>query len=133
LYRRSRLVARLNALGVAPLADPCDVILDGDCDQEVVAAVRRLNSLDREIVMLYDWEDPVPQRHCRDDGHDQGCNRPEVNRAYRRLARMLQITETPPADVHPRRYRRQLSDESIRLWERRTGEYGAYVKAAESK
>jgi len=57
LHRRSRLEEKLNRLGVTPPADPAVLVVQSSRDREVVAVVNRLNPKDREIVMLYAWED----------------------------------------------------------------------------
>ena len=55
-YRRGRLHTKLTNLGMAPAADPMLVVVQRSDDKVVTDAVRRLKSLDREIVMLDVWE-----------------------------------------------------------------------------
>jgi len=92
LRRRSRLLVALGALGVTPPEDPSAFIVQSARDQEVVAAVRRLKPKDREIVMLYAWED-LPRGTIAEI---MGMTRPaidqRIHRAYQRLARILEPT-----------------------------------------
>ena len=75
--RKSRLDEKLRNLGVAPPVDPAFLVVQSSDDADVAAAVRNLSSKDREIVMLYAWEDLPQGRHRRDHGYDQVRGRPE--------------------------------------------------------
>lgn len=89
LFRRSRLDARLRALGVRPPAAPL-VSVQTAKDEEVVAAVRRLRPKDREIVMLYAWEDLPRDTIAEIMGMTRAAVDQRIHRSHRRLARMLQ-------------------------------------------
>lgn len=98
LRRRSRLAARLAALGVAPPADPAVLSLRSVEDTQVLAAVRALPPVDREIVMLWAWED-VPRSAIGEIlGMSTAAVDQRLHRAYRRLAGALRTTMTEPVD-----------------------------------
>ena len=97
--RRSRLDARLLGLGLAPPADPSVVSLQSVQDREVVAAVRALPPKDREIVMLYAWEDLPRSTIAQLMGMTTGAVDQRIHRAYGRLARSLRgvaVADDPP-------------------------------------
>ena len=95
LHRRSRLDAKLRNLGVAPPADPSDLVIQSARSREVVAAVRRLKPKDREIVMLYAWEDLPRDAIAGMMGMTRAGIDQRIHRAYKRLARLLEpIPET---------------------------------------
>lgn len=99
LRRRAKLDARLAALGVAPPADPSVVSLQAVGDREVVAAVRQLPPKDREIVMLWAWEDLPRSTIAEIMGMSTAAVDQRIHRAYRRLAstlRPLGIDEADP-------------------------------------
>jgi len=92
LHRRSRLDAKLRNLGAAPPADPSTLILQSSRGQEVVAAVRKLKSKDREIVMLYAWEDLPRDVIAEMMGMTKAAIDQRIHRSYQRLARILEPT-----------------------------------------
>lgn len=98
LRRRGRLDARLTALGVTTAPDPSLLVVQREGDQEVVAAVRRLNPKDREIVMLYAWEDLSRDVIADMMGMTRSAIDQRIHRANQRLARILEPHgySTPP-------------------------------------
>ncbi|HEU4319583.1 MAG TPA: sigma-70 family RNA polymerase sigma factor [Acidimicrobiia bacterium] len=98
LRRRSRLDARLTALGVSTAPDPELLVAQSNRDQEIVAAVRRLKPKDREIVMLYAWEDLPRDTIAEMMGMTRSAIDQRIHRANKRLARILQPDSypTPP-------------------------------------
>ena len=100
--RRSRLDAKLGALGVAPPADPAVVSLQSLADKHVVAAVRALPPVDREIVMLWAWEDLPRSTIGEIVGMSTAAVDQRLHRAYRRLASALRETVTDPVDHRDR-------------------------------
>ena len=92
LHRRGRLDAKLANLGVAPPADPAVLIVQSSRDQEVVAAVRKLQPKDREIVMLYAWEDLPRGAIAEMMGMTRAAIDQRIHRSYQRLARILEPT-----------------------------------------
>ena len=97
-HRRSRLRARLAALGVPTPADPAAVLVQSVQDQHVVAAVRRLKPTDREIVMLYAWENLSREVIAELMGMSKAAIDQRIHRSYRRLARILKPAEAPTVD-----------------------------------
>jgi RNA polymerase sigma factor (sigma-70 family) len=102
LRRRTRLDAKLGALGVSVAPDPAVVFLQSAHDAEVVAAVRRLKPKDREIVMLYAWEDLSRETIAELVGMTRAAVDQRMHRANQRLARILRpdlgnsSVSTPP-------------------------------------
>ena len=98
LRRRGRLDARLTALGVSVAPDPSVLVVQSSHDQEVVAAVRKLKPKDREIVMLYAWEDLPRETIAEMMGMTRSALDQRIHRANQRLARILapKIHSTPP-------------------------------------
>ena len=92
LHRRSRLDARLANLAVAPPADPSALVVQSSRHQEVVAAVRKLKPRDREIVMLFAWEDLTRDVIAEMMGVTRATIDQRIHRSYQRLARMLEPT-----------------------------------------
>jgi RNA polymerase sigma-70 factor (ECF subfamily) len=90
LRRRSRLDAKLGALGVSVAPDPAILVLQSARDQEVVAAVRKLKPKDREIVMLYAWEDLPRETIAEVVGMTRAAVNQRLHRANKRLALILE-------------------------------------------
>jgi RNA polymerase sigma-70 factor (ECF subfamily) len=88
--RRHRLAVKLAGLGVTPPGDPISVVVQNSVDAQVVAAVRRLKPLDREIVMLAAWEDLPRETIAEMLGLTKSAVDQRIHRSYRRLARMLE-------------------------------------------
>jgi RNA polymerase sigma-70 factor (ECF subfamily) len=84
-HRRSRLQDRLRVLGATPPGDPAVE----DERNEVIAAVRRLKAKDREIVMLYAWEDLSRDTIAEMMGMTRAAVDQRIYRAYQRLAQTL--------------------------------------------
>lgn len=91
LQRRSRLEAKLRKLGVADAADAGVVVLQGARDRQVVAAIRRLKPVDREIVMLSAWEELPRSVIAEMMGMTKAAVDQRIHRSYERLARMLGV------------------------------------------
>jgi len=99
--RRSRLSAKLQGLGVAPPTDPIAVVVRNSEQVEVEQAVRRLNPKDREIVMLYAWEELSRKQIALTMGMTEAAVDQRIHRSYKRLARVLKpkvaaMQITPP-------------------------------------
>ena len=92
MRRQSRLDAKLRNLGVAPPVDPAALVVQSARDQEVVAAVRKLKPKDREIVMLYAWEDVPRDIIAEMLGMTRAAIDQRIHRSYQRLARILDPT-----------------------------------------
>jgi RNA polymerase sigma-70 factor (ECF subfamily) len=90
LRRRGRLDARLAALGLPVAPDPSLLVVQNARAQEIVAAVRRLKPKDREIVMLYAWEDLSRETIARMMGMTRSALDQRIHRANQRLARILE-------------------------------------------
>jgi RNA polymerase sigma-70 factor (ECF subfamily) len=88
--RRSRLDEKLRNLGVAPPADPAFLVVQSSDDAEVAAAVRKLRRKDREIVMLYAWEDLPREDIAQIMGMSKTAIDQRIHRSYQRLARVLE-------------------------------------------
>ena len=88
--RRSRLDEKLRNLGVAPPADPAFLVVQGSDDAAVAAAVRGLSHKDREIVMLYAWEDLARDDIAQIMGMTRAAVDQRIHRSYQRLARVLE-------------------------------------------
>ena len=102
LHRRSRLGTVLGSLGVTSPPEPADVVLQNSKNQDVVAAVRRLSPKDREIVMLYTWEELSRETIAEMMGTTKAAIDQRIHRSYRRLARMMAPTmESNPIQPPP--------------------------------
>jgi RNA polymerase sigma factor (sigma-70 family) len=102
LHRRSRLDAKLGNLGVAPPAEPSTLILQSSRDEKVVAAVHKLKPKDREIVVLYAWEDLPRDAIAEMMGMTRAAIDQRIHRSYQRLARTLEpILETRAINSPP--------------------------------
>jgi RNA polymerase sigma-70 factor (ECF subfamily) len=88
--RRSRLDEKLRNLGVAPPVDPAYLVVQSSDDAAVAAAVRNLSRQDREIVMLYTWEDLPREDIAEIMGMTRSAVDQRIHRSYRRLARVLE-------------------------------------------
>lgn len=90
VHRRYRLDRKLKGLGVVSVPDASVQVVRDSQDAEVAAAVRKLKSRDREIVMLYAWED-LPRDTIADMmGMTKTAVDQRIHRAYKRLARILE-------------------------------------------
>ena len=87
--RRARLLVKLSGLGVTPVEDPVTVIGRNDEQRRVEQAVRRLRPKDREIVMLYAWEELPRKQIAQMMGMTKGAIDQRIHRSYKRLARIL--------------------------------------------
>jgi RNA polymerase sigma factor (sigma-70 family) len=101
LHRRARLHEKLGRLGVVPPAEPSVVLLQQASDRQVVAAVRRLKPVDREIVMLYAWEDLPRDAIAEIMQMSRAAVDQRIHRAYERLARILEPALEPHATNPP--------------------------------
>lgn len=100
LRRRGRLDARLAALGVAVVPDPSLLVVQNADTQEILAAVRRLKPKDREIVMLYAWEDLSRETIAQMMDMTRSALDQRIHRANKRLAQILrarpELIPSPP-------------------------------------
>lgn len=95
-WRRQRLGARLLGLADDPAPDdPATVVVQNEADQEIRQAVHRLRPKDREIVMLYAWEDVPREVIAQMMGMSRSAVDQRIHRAYRRLARALEPSHAP--------------------------------------
>ena len=88
-------------MGVAPPADPAALVLQTSLHQEVVTAVRSLKPKDREIVMLYAWEDLSRESIAEMMGMTRAAIDQRIHRSYQHLARLLQSERATPAITSP--------------------------------
>lgn len=95
LRRRSRLEEKLRSLGVAPAPQPSVLIVQSPQDQKVMAALSRLKPKDREIVMLYTWEELPRNAIAEMMGMTRDAIDQRIHRSYLRLARILEISSNP--------------------------------------
>jgi RNA polymerase sigma-70 factor (ECF subfamily) len=93
--RRSRLDEKLRNLGIAPPVDPAFLVVQSSDDAEVASAVRKLDRRDREIVMLYAWEDLPREDIAELLGMTKAAVDQRIHRAYQRLARALEPLINP--------------------------------------
>jgi RNA polymerase sigma-70 factor, ECF subfamily len=94
LLRRRRLDWKLESLGVAPIPDPAAIVVRQSQDAEVASAVRRLGPKDREIVMLYAWEDLPRETIAEMMGLTRAAVDQRIHRSYKRLATALRHSMT---------------------------------------
>jgi RNA polymerase sigma-70 factor (ECF subfamily) len=88
LHRRNRLDLKL-ALEITAVPDPAVIVARKAQDAEVLAAVRRLAPRDREIVMLYTWEELPRETIAEMMGMTKTAVDQRIHRSYKRLARSL--------------------------------------------
>jgi RNA polymerase sigma factor (sigma-70 family) len=94
--RRQRLGARLLSLADDPAPDdPATVVVRSEADEEIRRAVHRLRPRDREIVMLYAWEDVPREVIAQMMRMSRSAVDQRIHRAYRRLARVLEPAHAP--------------------------------------
>lgn len=98
LRRRVRLNSKLLGLGEAREEDPSTVLVRKERDLQVQAAVRRLPPKDREIVMLYAWEDLPRETIARMMGMSKMAVDQRIHRAYQRLAIVLEPSRAAPTN-----------------------------------
>lgn len=101
LRRRLRLDARLAGLGPVPEEDPSALVVRREQDLQLQAAVGRLGPRDREIVMLYAWEDLPRETIAHLLGMSKAAVDQRIHRAYRRLARVLESNGSAPRTSPP--------------------------------
>src|SRR5262245_40822044 len=88
LHRRDRLAGKLRELGVEAPESPEAVLMQGARDREVVAAIRRLKTIDREILMLHTWEGLSRPVVAEMMGMTKVAVDKRIQRSYERLADM---------------------------------------------
>ncbi len=87
--RRERLGSRVASLGFTSEPDTATIVIRRFEDVQVIEAVRRLSPRDREIVMLYTWED-LPRETIADMmGMTKAAVDQRIHRSYKRLASAL--------------------------------------------
>ena len=101
LRRRTRLDSKLANLGIAVVPDPAVIVAHRAQDAQVVEAVRRLSPKDREIVMLYTWEDLSRETIAEMMGMTKTAVDQRIHRSYKRLARSLAHAMTSNAVQSP--------------------------------
>ncbi len=88
--RKSRLDEKLRNLGVAPPVDPALLVVQSSDHAAVATALRGLSRKDREIVMLYAWEDLPRDDIAEIMGMSRSAVDQRIHRSYQRLARTLE-------------------------------------------
>jgi RNA polymerase sigma-70 factor (ECF subfamily) len=85
---------------VSVVPDPSLLVVQSARAQEILAAVRRLKPKDREIVMLYAWEDLSRETIARMMGMTRSALDQRIHRANKRLAQILEpgpeLIPSPP-------------------------------------
>ena len=99
--RSKRLETKLASLGVTSVPDPAVIVAQKAENAEVVGAVRRLSPKDREIVMLYTWEDLPRETIAEMMGMTKTAVDQRIHRSYQRLARTLAHAVTTNAIQSP--------------------------------
>ncbi len=102
-HRRSRLEAKLHSLGVANAPDPATFVVQTARNREVVTALRKLKPKDREIVMLYLWEELPHAVIAQMMGMTKTAVDQRIHRSYQRLERILlePVPDTPRPNSPP--------------------------------
>jgi RNA polymerase sigma-70 factor, ECF subfamily len=100
---RARLRERLSVLGVSPPAEPSLLYLQSEQDQRVIAALRRLDQKDQEILMLDAWENLPREEIAELMGMTRTAINQRIHRSHQRLARLLRSEIDSPAAVAPPR------------------------------
>jgi RNA polymerase sigma-70 factor (ECF subfamily) len=101
LHRKNKLHSKLANLGITAVPDPAVIVARKAEDAEVVEAVRRLNPKDREIVMLYTWEELPRETIAEMMGMTKTAVDQRIHRSYQRLARALRHTMASNANQSP--------------------------------
>jgi RNA polymerase sigma-70 factor (ECF subfamily) len=101
LHRKNKLDTKLAILGITSVPDPAVIVARKAQDAEVVEAVRRLNPKDREIVMLYTWEELPREAIAEMMGMTKTAVDQRIHRSYQRLARSLAHAVTTNALQSP--------------------------------
>lgn len=97
--RRTRLDSRLQSLGVDHSADASTYVLQSDQNRRVLDAIQQLGKRDREILMLYTWEE-VPREKIADMmGMTKSAIDQRIHRSYKRLARTFGSTGVEPTSL----------------------------------
>lgn len=92
--RQTRLKAKLNGLGATQSADPLALVVKSSVHREVLAALQNLKAKDREIIMLYTWEDLSRETIARLMGMSKSAVDQRIHRAYKKLGRILRPSPT---------------------------------------
>lgn len=93
--RRTRLKAKLNSLGASHPADPLALVVKSSEHREVLDAMQQLKAKDREIIMLYTWEDLPRETIARLMGMSKMAIDQRIHRAYKKLGRILRPSTSP--------------------------------------
>lgn len=88
--RRSRLNKKLAGTTTPVSVDPGLMVIQNADDAAVATAVRNLKPTDREIVMLYAWEDLTRAEIAEIMGMSRDAIDQRIHRAYKRLGRVLE-------------------------------------------
>lgn len=99
--RKKRLERKIAGLGIPTAPDPAAVVARRDRENEVIDAVRRLNPKDREIVMLYAWEEVNRETIANMMGMSRSAIDQRIHRSYKRLAQTLKNSESMSAYQSP--------------------------------
>lgn len=92
LHRLRRVTGRVTGLAAAPADSPDDVVVRNAEAREALSALRRLRPSDREILMLYAWEELGALDIAASLGISVDAAKKRLERAKRRLAHVLHPT-----------------------------------------
>jgi RNA polymerase sigma-70 factor (ECF subfamily) len=99
--RRSRLIARLHAHPHKRDQDPTESLASAD-DEDVLAALSRLDERDQEVLRLAAFEGLDPQRAAAVLGCSRGALAVRLHRARKRLAKQLMADPQPSPQARAR-------------------------------
>jgi RNA polymerase sigma-70 factor, ECF subfamily len=91
-HRLRRVTGRLTGLAAVPADSPDDVVIRDAESRETLSALRRLRPSDREILMLYAWEELGALDIAASLGISVDAAKKRLERAKRRLAQVLHPT-----------------------------------------
>lgn len=91
--RRVRLEAKLRGAGIEMGLDASTYVLRSEQNRQVVGAVEQLRPKDREILMLYLWEELPRETIAAMMGLSKQAVDQRIHRAYKRLGRLLAPAE----------------------------------------
>lgn len=87
--RRRSLIGRVSGVRPMPSDSPDEQVVRQAADEEVLAAVRQLKPMDREVLMLSAWEELAPRQIAGVLDISVSAAEQRLHRAKRRLAKVL--------------------------------------------
>jgi RNA polymerase sigma-70 factor, ECF subfamily len=91
-HRLHRVTRRVTGLAIAPTDSPDEVVIRNAEARETLSALLRLRPSDREILMLYAWEELGAQDIAQSLGISVDAAKKRLERAKKRFAQVLQPT-----------------------------------------